>query len=611
MLPDIGTGVYVLVQRTTDLVVYRRSVPRARRSLSLLVALLTGVTAAVAVIAAPAGAALPTKTLVDSTPRPLGAVTVIGDSVLLGSLYNSPTIVARLGEQGWGPIRAQAGGGYSTGVFGVPTSYKSSYWIQRWRSEGWDAPNVLVNIGANDSGFCRSDTTCAYNAIMHLVNAIGPGRQIWWPQITRLYTHQNQADAWNAALDRVATERSDFFTWDWPTVMGNGPFPSSDNTHLSPNGYRLRSLLMAHEFTADLARAVRTGGDAPLPEPLGDPTEYVPLAPDRIVDTRTDPSGRLDERATLRVDLTPHVPDGTSAVAVNLTSAGTAAGGFLSAHPCDRTRRDVSSVNHAAGVPRGAMAIVPLSAEGELCVYTEAAGHVVVDLQGAFVEAGGSGLTPVDGARLVDTRETGRRNPVVIEIADPTVDAIAVNLTATRGTATGFLTADGCEGGQSEVSNVNFLPGEPVAGAAIVPVSDQRTVCIWSSVGVDVIVDLTGEFRDGAGLRFQPADPRRVLDLRDGTGGWSPIVGAGQLIDTRVAPADAQAVTGTITLVRPARTGFVVADCRDEPPISNVNARAGEAMANSLTVAVDGGDLCFRPSEATRLLFDTTGWWIP
>jgi hypothetical protein len=37
-------------------------------------------------------------------------------------------------------------------------------------------------------------------------------------------------------------------------------------------------------------------------------------------------------------------------------------------------------------------------------------------------------------------------------------------------------------GDPPEVSNVNFLPGEPVAGAAIVPVSDEGTVCIWSSV---------------------------------------------------------------------------------------------------------------------------------
>ena len=563
---------------------------------------------------APTDAALPTQTSADGTARPLGAVTVIGDSVLLGALYYGPTIVERLAEQGWGPIRAQAGGGYSTGGTGIGSQpYWASYWIQRWRSEGWDAPNVLVNLGANDSGACGSSTNCAYNSIMHLVNAIGGRHQIWWPKITRHGYYNSQAAAWNAALDRVAAERPDFHTWDWPTVMANGPFPSSDNTHLSPDGYRLRSLLMAQELTADLARARPTGGDAaPLPDPIGASSEYRPQTPTRIVDTRTDPPGRLAARGTLTVDMTPHVPAGTTAVAVNLTSVLSDADGFLSAYPCDRGRGEVSSVNHAARTPRGAMTIVPLAPNGTLCVDSEAAGHVVVDLQGAFVPDGGTGLTPIDGTRLVDTRETGRADPIVIEVDDPTVRAIAVNLTATRGAATGFLTADACEGGQSEVSNVNFLAGEPVAGAAIVPVSDAGTVCIWSSVGVDVIVDLTGEFRAGGGLRFQPADPRRMLDVRDGTGGWAPIVGAGQIIDTRVAPPAAEAVTGTITLVRPARTGYAVADCRADAPVSNVNAAAGAAMANSLTVALeDGGELCFRSSEAAKLLFDTTGWWVP
>lgn len=552
------------------------------------------------------------RSISDPTARPLGAITVIGDSVLLGGLLYSPTIVDRLAEQGWGPIRAQAGEGYQTGRFPTNTTWKATYWIDVWRSQGWDAPNVLVNIGANDSGICGTDVACAYDAITHLADRIGAERQIWWPKITRGGFNVVQGTTWNTALDRVAAERPNFFTWDWPSVMASGPFPSRDNTHLGPDGYRLRSVLMAAQLTADLARAQEVGGPAPLPATIGSPTDYVPLTPDRVLDTRADAPGALAPQGTLTVDLTDHVPEGTTAVAVNLTSARTGAEGYLSAHPCDRARGDVSSVNHAAGVPRGAMAIVPLAADGTLCVYSEAGGDVIVDLQGAFVPDGGTRLVPVDAARLVDTRDTGRASPLVIEVPDPDAAAVSVNLTATRGDGKGFLTADACEGTPSDVSNVNFLVAEPVAGAAIVPVSPDGTICVWSSIGVDVIVDLTGEFHTGDGLRFQPANPARMLDLRDGTGGWTPLVGAGQIVDTRVAPADAQAVTGTITLVRPVKTAFAVADCRPEPPSSNVNALAGQAMANSLTVALDdGGTMCFRSSQSAKLLFDTTGWWVP
>lgn len=547
----------------------------------------------------------------DSTERPLGAVSVIGDSVLLGSLLYGPTIVDRLAEQGWGPIRAQAGEGYSTGYFSVPSSFKSSYWIETWRTGGWDAPNVLVNLGANDSGFCRSDQACAYQAIVHLANAIGDGRQIWWPQITRLYTHRAQQDAWNAALEQVAAERQNFHTWDWPSVMANGPFPSGDGTHLAPSGYRLRSQLIAQQFTTDLARARRGGLPAPLPPTIGSPTEYVPLDPVRIVDTRETRDEPLPAGDTLTVDLTAHVPTGTTAVAVNLTTAQTNAVGFLTAHPCDHPRSAVSSVNHTAGVPRGAMAILPLSADGTLCVYTAASGHVIVDLQGAFVASGGLRFSPAEPTRIVDTRETGRANPLVVNAPDG-ADAVAVNLTAARGDAPGFLTADACTVERSEVSNVNFLANEPVAGAAIVPVSSAGTICVWSSTSVDVIVDLTGTFTDGGDYRFQPVEPRRMIDVRDGTGGWVPVIGAGQAIDAQVAPVDVEVVTGTLTLVRPLQNGYAATDCGPDPETSGVNATAGSAMANGTTVALESnGRLCVWSSATAKVMFDTTGWWVP
>ena len=91
-----------------------------------------------------------------AAPGPLGAVSVIGDSVLLGSALWGPTLPERLAERGWGPIKFRAGEGYRTHGTGEPAS---TYWIRLWRSQGWDAPNVIVNIGANDF---RSATQVAH-----------------------------------------------------------------------------------------------------------------------------------------------------------------------------------------------------------------------------------------------------------------------------------------------------------------------------------------------------------------------------------------------------------------------------------------------------------------
>lgn len=261
--------------------------------------------------------------------------------------------------------------------------------------------------------------------------------------------------------------------------------------------------------------------------------------------------------------------------------------------------------------------MVPLSADGELCVFTRAAGHVVVDLQGAFVNglssAADDGLrfSPIaDPRRLLDTRVSGRSRRIEIPVPDAT--AVALNITATGAAEPGWVRAFGC-GDEPEVSSVNAVPGESVAGAAIVPVSPDRTICLTTRASVDLVVDITGTFDLDGSYRFRPVEPRRMLDVRDGTGGWSSLHGARQTIDARVAPSGAAAVTGTLTLVRPVGPGWARADaCGAPPPTSNVNGRPGVAMANSVTVAVAAnGRLCVTSSVLGVTLFDTTGWWVP
>lgn len=548
-------------------------------------------------------------------PGPLGGITVLGDSVLLGSLLTSPTLAEQLNALGWGPVRMRSGEGYRTGHdSGTPASMNVAGWITTWRAQGWDPVDIVINLGANDSGFCvRNDVACARASIEHLLDVIGPGHRVWWPKITRFYTYIDQQNTWNTALDQIAAERDDVWTWDWPTEMRTGGYSTPDLTHLSPDSYRKRSAVMAREITADLARGSRTGSDAPLPADPGVPSTFVPLPPERILDTRTGGAPRLPAGSTVTIDMTPFVPPGANAVAVGLTTDQSDAPGFLTGFPCDRPKAEVSNVNHTAGGVRGAMAVVPLSASGTLCVYTQAAGHVIVDLQGAFVPGNaGAGFEPVQpAARLVDTRRTGRAEILSIPVPAGSA-AVAVNLTATDVSAPGWLKAYPCGDVPPDVSNVNYFPGETVASLAFVPVSDAGTICVQSYVPADVIVDITGRFVDEAGLRFVPVTPTRVLDTRSGLGGWSPIHGTGQTFDTRVVPDGAVAVTGTVTLVAPLRPSVLTAfPCGPQPATSSVNAITGAVMANAVTVGVSGsGRLCLAGLAAANTLVDVTGWWV-
>jgi hypothetical protein len=562
---------------------------------------------------APADAALANQ-IGDSTTRVHGAVTVLGDSVLQGSVIFGPTIVSRLAEHGWGPIRARAGVGYTTGYFSASTEAKSTYWIERWRQEGWDAPNVLINLGANDSGRCNVDLACARNAILHLVDAIGPGHRIWWPQITRHPYYQHQADTWNLALHQIAEERDDFFTWNWPQVMAAGGFSSGDNTHLSGDGYRTRSQLMAHEFSADLVAAKRTGGDAPLATATGSTTGLVPIGPVRIIDTRNDPPGTVPADTAIEIDVSAHVPEGTTAVAAYVSATNTTGPGFLTAYECSSGRPEASAANHTTGQTRGAVAITPISADGIFCLYTLAEADLLVDLQAAFVPGDDAlRFDPLDTPRrLVDTRESGRRE--IIEIDAPAgAEAVAISVTAAFTDTFGFLTAYPCTAEVPVVATVNYQPNEVVSGTAFVPVSDDGTVCVYVLTDTDVTVDLTGTFAPDGELVFQPARPTRMVDTRVGIGGWSPIHGQFQTIEARVAPPNAQAVSGTLTLVSPMRPGFLRAwGCGPEPDTANVTGLAGDVLANSVTTGIsDAGHLCITARAATSTIFDTSGWWIP
>jgi len=310
------------------------------------------------------------------------------------------------------------------------------------------------------------------------------------------------------------------------------------------------------------------------------------------------------------VDFGDRLPVGAKAVAIGLTAVTPDAAGYLSAGPCG-TPNGGSTVNFTPGGARAAMTVTPLGSDGRVCVFTSEESDILVDLQGVFVDgAGESSFTPLaTNQRLIDTRATGRSRILVVD-TPPGATAVAVNLTVVGAAEPGWLRATPCDA-VAEVSNVNFLPTEAVAGSAFVATSPQNTICVETSTSADVIVDLTGTFGDG-GLSFVPVRPTRMLDTRNAIGGWSPIHGSGETLDVRVAPGDAEAVTGTLTIVGPIRAGYLTAfGCGPTPATSSVNSDAGRALANSLTTGVsDSGRLCVYSDPAGHSLFDVTGWWV-
>jgi hypothetical protein len=292
------------------------------------------------------------------------------------------------------------------------------------------------------------------------------------------------------------------------------------------------------------------------------------------------------------------VPAGVGVPALNVTAVRPQADGFVTAYRCDRPRPTASNLNFRAGDTTAAAVLVRPSAAGEVCVYSSAATDLVIDLGGTF----GGGFVPESTPRrLIDTRSTGRVPAgEVIEIAVPDGTAVAVNVTAVRPSAVGFVTVFPCDEKLPAASNLNFRPGSNVANLAVVRPAAAGTVCVLTSAETDLLVDLAGTFSSS----FVPQRaPTRLIDTRRSTA-----VSPGEVLEVRVGDAIGAALN--VAVVGPSGDGFAtVHPCGQPPPTaSSLNFRAGENRANLVFVRPgDDGRVCVAVSTPTDLVVDLAG----
>jgi hypothetical protein len=90
-------------------------------------------------------------------------------------------------------------------------------------------------------------------------------------------------------------------------------------------------------------------------------------------------------------------------VYLNITSTNTEAVGFVTAYPCDTDRPTASSLNPFPGRTSAALAPSVMDSDGNVCIYTNSATDLIVDLGGYAPST--SGYSPIVPQRLIDTRE--------------------------------------------------------------------------------------------------------------------------------------------------------------------------------------------------------------
>ena len=203
------------------------------------------------------------------------------------------------------------------------------------------------------------------------------------------------------------------------------------------------------------------------------------------------------------------------------------------------------------------------------------------------------------------------------------VTAVSLNLTAVGPTAEGYVTVWPCGSTKPETSNVNFVKDQIVPNAVIAPVDSTGKVCIASSVGTHVVVDVNGWFGATSGLNA--VTPVRVFDTRSGNGGVpvakvGALDGSGTALEVSVLSAIGQAV-GAVSAVSLNVTvtgtsaskygGYVTAyPCGTRPNASNLNFVSDQTVPNAVIVPVSAtGTVCFYVYGQADLIADVNGWF--
>ncbi len=161
---------------------------------------------------------------------------------------------------------------------------------------------------------------------------------------------------------------------------------------------------------------------------------------------------------------------------------------------------------------------------------------------------------------------------------------VALNVTVTEPTASGFLTVYPTGAPRPTASNLNFTPGRTVPNLVNARLGSGGRIDLFNLAGnSQVIIDVVGWYGSQAtnarGGRVTTQSPVRVLDTRPGLQiGPFGKVGQQQEITLKVAPAGTTGVVLNLTGTEPTNHTFITAWPADQPRpnASNLNLTPGQ-----------------------------------
>jgi hypothetical protein len=374
--------------------------------------------------------------------------------------------------------------------------------------------------------------------------------------------------------------------------------------------------------------------------------QFLPLAPKRILDTRT--ASPLGPAGSLNVQVTGQggVPaSGVAAVVMNVTVTNTTASSYLTVWPTGWPRPLASNLNWTAGTTVPNLVEVAVGVAGQVSIFNafgttdvlfDVAGYVATPTAAA-VSAGR--YDPIVPNRVLDTR-TGLGAPgtplcayqsISVKIAGtPNVPSIGVaavvlNVTVTNTVvAPSYLTVYPTGDVRPVASNLNFRPGQTLANRVVVKLGTGGSVDFFDFAGhTDVVADVAGWFTDGTtsatGSLFVGVPPARILDTRTTNSPVGPnasvllpVAGQGGVPGMN-APVAPTAVVLNVTATNPTTGSYLTAwpDGVAQPLASDLNFSAGLTVPNLVVVKLgtNGAIDLYNAFGSVDVIVDVVGWY--
>jgi hypothetical protein len=373
------------------------------------------------------------------------------------------------------------------------------------------------------------------------------------------------------------------------------------------------------------------------------PGGFVPIAPSRVLDTRTA-GGSLQPNEARAITVTGGaVPAGTAAVSLNVTVVDPSAG-YLAVWPADQARPSTSVLNYDNQQTIANAVTVGVSSGGQIAVASSSSANLIIDVVGWYAApatitnaAGQTWAVPTEGGgffgitptRVLDSR-AGRKMAagearvlpldLGVDMAGSTAGAVVLNVTAVAPDGSGYLTVVGNGDSLGDVSSLNFGRHAAVANQVTAHVGVGNAIVLYASAPVDVIVDVMGFYTTGSPVAggFVPVAAQRVLDTRQsiilGNAGFDQRTREWDLgiAGTAGVPLSAAAVTLNLTAFDASSSGYftVWPDGQGRPGSSSLNLGSGDVLANAVTVGLGANNGVGIYTDTSALfLVDVAGWF--